>query len=148
METPPRRTTPTDITPHSVCIPALLIAGANAYRLWNEHWEHKAHEPPPEERPEYPYQNLRTKNFFWGDGDKVSAYLVSLLALFGELAAVSVNVVVLWSSLSGWGEGQADMHTWCRRFSGTTRSTITRRPMSRLVDLIQRQFVVGGAKGG
>ncbi|EON67660.1 hypothetical protein W97_06803 [Coniosporium apollinis CBS 100218] len=53
-----------------VVIPALIIAGANAYRLWNEHWEHKAHEPPPEERPEYPYQNLRTKNFFWGDGDK------------------------------------------------------------------------------
>jgi cytochrome c oxidase subunit 6a len=27
---------------------------------------------PLEERPEYPYQNIRTKNFFWGDGDKVS----------------------------------------------------------------------------
>jgi hypothetical protein len=27
--------------------------------------------PPLEERPEYPYQNVRTKNFFWGDGDKV-----------------------------------------------------------------------------
>jgi cytochrome c oxidase subunit 6a len=27
--------------------------------------------PPLEDRVEYPYQNLRTKNFFWGDGDKV-----------------------------------------------------------------------------
>ncbi|KAF4309605.1 hypothetical protein SLS57_001260 [Botryosphaeria dothidea] len=53
-----------------VVVPAVAIAGANAYRLWNEHWEHEAHAPPREERPEYPYQNLRTKNFFWGDGDK------------------------------------------------------------------------------
>ncbi|KAF2089976.1 COX6A-domain-containing protein [Saccharata proteae CBS 121410] len=53
-----------------VVIPCLLLAGANAYKLWNEHWEHWAHEPPLEERPEYPYQNIRTKNFFWGDGDK------------------------------------------------------------------------------
>ena len=49
-----------------------MIAGVNAYRLWTEHWEHKAHEPPVEERTEYPYMNIRTKNFFWGDGDKVS----------------------------------------------------------------------------
>lgn len=57
---------------YSVTIPALLIAGANAYVLWNEHWTHWEHMEPLEERPEYPYQNLRTKNFFWGDGDKVS----------------------------------------------------------------------------
>lgn len=30
--------------------------------------------PPLEERVEYPYQNIRTKNFAWGDGDKVSPY--------------------------------------------------------------------------
>jgi cytochrome c oxidase subunit 6a len=30
--------------------------------------------PPLEERVEYPYQNLRTRNFFWGDGDKVSMF--------------------------------------------------------------------------
>lgn len=28
--------------------------------------------PPLEERVEYPYQNIRTRNFPWGDGDKVS----------------------------------------------------------------------------
>ncbi|KAG4417430.1 hypothetical protein IFR04_009440 [Cadophora malorum] len=53
-----------------VTIPALLIAGANAYVLWNEHWGHWEHMEPLEERPEYPYQNIRTKNFYWGDGDK------------------------------------------------------------------------------
>jgi cytochrome c oxidase subunit 6a len=57
---------------NSVCIPALILSGANAYVLWNEHWEHWSHMPPLEERPEYPYQNIRTKNYQWGDGDKVS----------------------------------------------------------------------------
>lgn len=28
--------------------------------------------PPLEERTEYPYQNIRVKNFPFGDGDKVS----------------------------------------------------------------------------
>lgn len=27
--------------------------------------------PPLEERTEYAYQNIRTKNYQWGDGDKV-----------------------------------------------------------------------------
>ncbi|KAK1060419.1 Cytochrome c oxidase subunit 6A [Friedmanniomyces endolithicus] len=44
----------------------------NAWRLWDEHWEHKSHEPPLEEKVEYPYQNIRTKKFFWGDGDKTA----------------------------------------------------------------------------
>ncbi|KAK3944019.1 cytochrome c oxidase, subunit VIa [Diplogelasinospora grovesii] len=52
------------------CIPALILGGLNAYNLWNEHWEHWSHMPPLEERVEYPYQNIRTKNFPWGDGDK------------------------------------------------------------------------------
>jgi cytochrome c oxidase subunit 6a len=37
---------------------------------WDAHWEHVAH-TPREDKPEYPYQNIRTKNYFWGDGDKV-----------------------------------------------------------------------------
>ncbi|KAK2035390.1 cytochrome c oxidase subunit VIa [Colletotrichum caudatum] len=52
------------------CIPALGLAAANAYVLWNEHWEHWSHLPPLEERPEYSYQNIRTKNYQWGNGDK------------------------------------------------------------------------------
>ncbi|KAA6408231.1 MAG: cytochrome c oxidase subunit VIa [Lasallia pustulata] len=53
-----------------VTIPCLIIASVNAYNLWTEHWEHWEHLPPLDERPEYPYQNIRTKNFCWGDGDK------------------------------------------------------------------------------
>jgi len=54
-----------------IVIPCLVLASINAWNLWNEHWEHWEHMPPLEERVEYPYQNIRTKNFFWGDGDKV-----------------------------------------------------------------------------
>ena len=56
----------------SVVIPALALASLNAYNLWCEHWEHWEHLPPLGERPEYPYQNIRTKNYFWGDGDKTA----------------------------------------------------------------------------
>lgn len=56
----------------SVVPVVIVLGGINAYNLWNEHWEHWSHEPPLEERVEYPYQNIRNKNFFWGDGDKVS----------------------------------------------------------------------------
>ncbi|KAK0725595.1 cytochrome c oxidase, subunit VIa [Lasiosphaeris hirsuta] len=49
---------------------ALALAGVNAYTLWNEHWEHWSHQPALEDRVEYPYQNIRTKNYTWGDGDK------------------------------------------------------------------------------
>ena len=59
------------LTAGSVTIPCLIIASINAYNLWTEHWEHWEHLPPLEERTEYPYQNIRTKNFCWGDGDKV-----------------------------------------------------------------------------
>lgn len=60
----------TDESIYSGVVPCLLLAGLNAYNLWNEHWEHWSHMPPLEERVEYPYQNIRTKNFAWGDGDK------------------------------------------------------------------------------
>ncbi|KAH6651770.1 putative cytochrome c oxidase subunit VIa [Truncatella angustata] len=51
-------------------IPCILLAGINAYNLWSEHWEHWSHMPALEERVEYPYQNIRSKNFPWGNGDK------------------------------------------------------------------------------
>jgi hypothetical protein len=53
-------------------IPSLVLAGGNAYYLWNEHWDHWNHMPPLEERTEYAYQNIRTKNYPWGNGDQVS----------------------------------------------------------------------------
>ncbi|MCJ1332987.1 Cytochrome c oxidase subunit 13, mitochondrial [Thelotrema lepadinum] len=53
-----------------VAVPCLIVASINAWNLWNEHWNHWDHMPPLEERTEYPYQNIRTKNYFWGDGDK------------------------------------------------------------------------------
>lgn len=58
----------------SVAVPALIVASVNAKIRWDAHWEHVAHEEhvnPRAERPEYAYQNIRTKNYFWGDGDKV-----------------------------------------------------------------------------
>jgi Cytochrome c oxidase subunit VIa len=65
---------PGQLTMASVVIPCLILGSINAWNLWNEHWEHWSHLPPLEERVEYPYQNIRTKNFFWGDGDKVSIF--------------------------------------------------------------------------
>ncbi|CAF9909366.1 MAG: Cytochrome c oxidase subunit 6A, mitochondrial [Heterodermia speciosa] len=53
-----------------VTLPCLLLAALNAKNLWDEHWEHEKHRPPLEERVQYSYQNIRTKAFPWGDGDK------------------------------------------------------------------------------
>ncbi|EMR10741.1 hypothetical protein PNEG_00890 [Pneumocystis murina B123] len=56
-----------------VCIPALLITSLNAYQLYTKHHSKLSHELEEKENdstPEYPYQNIRTKRFFWGDGDK------------------------------------------------------------------------------
>lgn len=55
-------------------IPALILGSLNAKNLWDEHWEHWEHLPPLEERVQYPYMNIRTKAYPWGDGDKVSLY--------------------------------------------------------------------------
>lgn len=63
------------LTDFSAVIPALVVAAANSYVLWNEHWEHWSHMEPLEERTEYSYQNIRSKNFFWGDGDKTILYV-------------------------------------------------------------------------
>ncbi|KAL3483299.1 FAD binding domain-containing protein [Aspergillus germanicus] len=61
-------------TSGTAVIPVLIGGGLNAYNLWNEHWEHWSHMPPLEERVEYPYQNIRSKNFPWGDGDKLEQH--------------------------------------------------------------------------
>ncbi|KAF2793375.1 cytochrome c oxidase-like protein subunit VIa [Melanomma pulvis-pyrius CBS 109.77] len=58
-----------------VALPCLGLGAINAKLRWDAHWEHQAHEEhvnPRAERPEYPYQNIRTKNFWWGDGDKTA----------------------------------------------------------------------------
>jgi hypothetical protein len=57
---------------NSVALPCMLVGAINGKIRWDAHWEHKAHEPPMSDKPEYAYQNIRTKNYFWGDGDKVS----------------------------------------------------------------------------
>jgi cytochrome c oxidase subunit 6a len=49
----------------------MIVAAVNGKLRWDAHWEHVAHDTPREDKPEYAYQNLRTKNYFWGDGDKV-----------------------------------------------------------------------------
>ena len=50
--------------------------------------------PPLEERTEYPYQNIRVKNFPWGDGDKTLLY-------------------VLYSTSLSWRKRDADTwHSW------------------------------------
>ncbi|KAL6713552.1 Cytochrome c oxidase subunit 6A [Lecanora helva] len=54
----------------AVVIPALILASLNAKNLWDEHWEHWEHMPPLEDRVQYPYMNIRTKAYPWGDGDK------------------------------------------------------------------------------
>jgi len=76
MLTHPKPPSPSRLIPHtSVVIPCIILASINAWNLWDEHWEHWKHMPPLEERIEYPYQNVRTKNFPWGDGDKTLLYV-------------------------------------------------------------------------
>lgn len=73
---------------NSVVIPSVILASINAYRLWTEHWEHVAHGPALEDKPEYPFQNIRTKNYFWGDGDKVgfqSERIAASCLMYGRL---------------------------------------------------------------
>ena len=67
----------------SVVVPAILLASLNAKNLWDEHWEHWSHMPPLEDRVEYPYMNIRTKAFPWGDGDKVSHFRFTMSADHG-----------------------------------------------------------------
>ncbi|KAF2000795.1 cytochrome c oxidase-like protein subunit VIa [Amniculicola lignicola CBS 123094] len=54
-----------------LAIPAMIVASINGKMRWDAHWEHVEHDPVPlKEKPQYAYQNIRTKNFWWGDGDK------------------------------------------------------------------------------
>jgi cytochrome c oxidase subunit 6a len=53
-----------------IAIPSVVISLFNAYKLYSEHHNHAVHGPLPEEKIEFPYQNIRTKAFWWGDGDK------------------------------------------------------------------------------
>lgn len=88
-----RARTRTDRAVSSVCIPALALAAANAYILYKKHWEHWSHMPPLEERVQYPYQNIRTKNFPWGDGDKTLLWVVSFRTrrtTMADFAAVGI----------------------------------------------------------
>lgn len=45
--------------------------------------------PPLEERVEYPYQNIRTRNFPWGDGDKVCLIPNSASRMINELTVAT-----------------------------------------------------------
>ena len=58
------------MTEPSIAVPAITISLFNAYKLYAEHHNHTVHGPLPEEKIEFPYQNIRVKNFPWGDGDK------------------------------------------------------------------------------
>lgn len=56
-----------------VALPAIVATAINTYFVEAEHAEHRAHlaHVSDEDWPiQYDYQNIRTKNFFWGDGDK------------------------------------------------------------------------------
>lgn len=143
----------TDII-YSVTIPCLTIAGVNAYILWNEHWEHWEHKPPLEERPQYPYQNIRTKNFFWGDGDKVSlgfpdTETITIRANVRFFVDLVVSCFPTLSEHKEHTEGKKIMplenHAGTKIYSltdiklvGTPRSTTTRRT-SNLVEKIDKE---------
>ncbi|KAI7858715.1 cytochrome c oxidase subunit VIa-domain-containing protein [Circinella umbellata] len=47
-----------------VCIPTLLASGVNAYNLMKAHEKHQAEHP--HEWVQYPYMNMRGKDYFWG----------------------------------------------------------------------------------
>ncbi|KAG5363781.1 Cytochrome c oxidase subunit 6A [Yarrowia sp. B02] len=56
-----------------ICTPVILATCVNTYFVEAAHAEHREHLSHLSEEdfpPEYEFQNVRTKNFFWGDGDK------------------------------------------------------------------------------
>jgi cytochrome c oxidase subunit 6a len=67
----------------------MAVALVNGKLRWDAHWEHVAHDTPREDKVEYAYQNIRTKNYFWGDGDKVSSASGELIHICGQVANAS-----------------------------------------------------------
>ncbi|KAH3667784.1 hypothetical protein WICMUC_005316 [Wickerhamomyces mucosus] len=56
-----------------IAAPAVIATAINTYFVEVEHAHHREHlaHVSDEEWPvQYDFQNIRTKNFFWGDGDK------------------------------------------------------------------------------
>ncbi|KAH3901624.1 cytochrome c oxidase subunit VIa SCDLUD_001390 [Saccharomycodes ludwigii] len=56
-----------------VAFPAIALAAVNTYFIEAEHAEHREHlkHVKDEDWPkDYEFQNIRSKPFFWGDGDK------------------------------------------------------------------------------
>jgi cytochrome c oxidase subunit 6a len=56
-----------------IAAPAVIATAINTYFVEAEHAEHRKHlaHVKDEDWPiQYDYQNIRTKNFFWGNGDE------------------------------------------------------------------------------
>ncbi|KAK9361275.1 cytochrome c oxidase, subunit VIa [Lipomyces starkeyi] len=56
-----------------VALPLVTVALIRSFKQETEHIshvKHHAHEEPEDLPPEFPYQNIRRKDFFWGNGDK------------------------------------------------------------------------------
>jgi cytochrome c oxidase subunit 6a len=66
----------------------MAVALVNGKLRWDAHWEHVAHDTPREDKVEYAYQNIRTKNYFWGDGDKVRQLPGSMKHTRGQAADI------------------------------------------------------------
>lgn len=56
-----------------VFVPAIIVTAIHTYFIEMEHAEHRKHmlETPDDQLPkEMEFQNIRSKDFFWGEGDK------------------------------------------------------------------------------
>ncbi|SCW01075.1 LAFE_0D04522g1_1 [Lachancea fermentati] len=56
-----------------VAVPSIALAAVNTYFVEEEHAKHREHlkHVPDQDWPkDYEFQNIRSKPFFWGDGDK------------------------------------------------------------------------------
>ena len=58
-----------------VAAPAIILTAINTYFVEMEHYEHRKHleHVPDKDWPrDYEFMNVRSKPFFWGDGDKTA----------------------------------------------------------------------------